>query len=82
MRVMRAKMQVQSVTRYANPAETIKMSAVCGKAPFGAAGESEDNTFARFTPSGTMELSITNPDLIGKITPGQKFSVDFHEATD
>ncbi len=78
--LMRAKVQVQSVTKYAHPQETVKMTAVCGKAPFGPAGESEDNTFARFTPSGTVELSITNPDLAGKIKPGQKFYVDFTEA--
>ena len=49
----------------------------CGDKPFGDKGESEDNTFARFTPSGSLSLTVNNPDLLGKIKPGQKFYVDF-----
>jgi hypothetical protein len=73
---MRAKMQVSSVeaTTYV---ETIKAAPVCGDKPFGEKGESEDNTFARFTPSGSLSLTVNNPDLLGKIKPGQKFYVDF-----
>jgi hypothetical protein len=41
--MMRAKMQIHSVTQYQGR-EQIKLSAVCGKAPFGVQGESEDNT--------------------------------------
>jgi hypothetical protein len=39
--------------------------------------ESEDNTFARYTPGGNLELSITNPALFDKLEKGQKFYVDF-----
>jgi len=74
--MMRAKMKVSSVeaTEYG---EVIKAAPVCGDTPFGTNGESEDNTFARFTPSGSLLLTINNPDLLGKIKPGQKFYVDF-----
>lgn len=68
----------KTVTEYdetieANPVTT----SVAGKADYGPNGESEDNTFARFTPSGSLSLTINNPDLLGKIKPGQKFYVDF-----
>lgn len=74
--MMRAKMLVSSVevTTYG---ETIKAAPVCGDKPFGENGESEDNTFARFTPSGSLSLTVNNPDLLGKIKPGQKLYVDF-----
>jgi FtsZ-binding cell division protein ZapB len=74
--MMRAKMLVSSVetTTYG---ETIKAAPVCGNNPFGPNGESEDNTFARFTPSGSLSLTVNNPDLLGKIKPGQKLYVDF-----
>jgi len=73
-------MQVQTVVPY-DPAqsrysETVKFSCVCGKQPFGPNGESEDNSFARWTPSGDMKLEITNPALFGQFVPGQKFYVD------
>ena len=76
---MRAKMQIESVTKFAG-CERIKMNAVCGSAPFGEKGESEDNTFALYTPSGTIELTINNPALAGKFQPDQKYYLDFTEA--
>ena len=80
MATMRAKMQVQKITKYDNHTqETIEMSPVSA-IPFGPNGESEDNTFARWTPSGSLSLSITNPALHGKFTVGQKFYLDFTEA--
>ena len=75
--MMRAKMKVQSVETFEGGMQKVKMSAVCGDKPFGPAGESEDNTFARYTPSGSIELSITNPDLAGQLVAGQKLYVDF-----
>jgi len=77
--MMRAKMKVSSVeaTEYG---EIIKAAPVCGDRAFGPNGESEDNTYARFTPGGSLSLTVNNPDLLGKIKPGQKFYVDFTSA--
>lgn len=74
--MMRAKIKVSSVkaTEYG---EVIEAAPVCGNQPFGPNGESEDNTFARFTPSGALSLTVNNPELNGKIKPGQMFYVDF-----
>lgn len=80
-KVMRAKMQIQSVSTPYEGAEQIKLNAVCGK-PFDANGDSEDNSYARWTPSGELSLTITNPNLLGKFKPGQKFYVDFTEAAE
>lgn len=82
--MMRAKLQIGTVKRVVGVNaevvnEEITAYPVCGNAPFGPNGESEDNTYARYTPSGSMTLCITNQDLFGKFKPGQKFYVDFTE---
>lgn len=76
---MRAKLQIESVTQYVGN-EQLVLRAVQGKKVFGTQGESEDNTFARWTPSAELKMTITNPDLLGKFKPGQRFYVDFVEA--
>lgn len=78
--MMRAKVSVQSVEKF-DGSERLNFMAVCSSSGFGPNGESEDNTYARWTPSGNITLMVTNPDLLGKFTPGQKFYVDFTPAT-
>jgi len=74
--MMRAKLVVRSVDGYGTY-QAVRFSAVTGDKPFGPEGESEDNTFARYTPSAELSMSITNPNLIGKIRIGDTFYVDF-----
>lgn len=73
--MMRAKMKVMAVTPAYEGAEILKMYPVCGK--FDQDGNSEDNTYAKYTPSGNLELTINNPALRGKIEAGQTYYVDF-----
>lgn len=77
---MRAKFKVDSVlvTEFA---ETLKMSPVCPKS-FGENGAHEDNDFHRYSPSGSLEIFITNENLFGKFKPGKKYYMDFTEAAD
>ena len=83
---MRAKMVVQSVT--VNPdwqdatktsSETITMAPVSKTGLYPADGTDEDNTYARWSPSGNLSLTIANPNLWGKFKHGQKFYLDFTE---
>lgn len=76
---MRAKVQVNQV-RVNQGHEELILNPVCGSGAYGPNGESEDNTFARYTPSGEIKLTVNNPSLLGKFKPGQKFYVDFTEA--
>jgi len=62
--------------------EEISLQCVCGNQPFGPNGESEDNTFARWSPSGSLKLFYTNPNLFGTVKEGQKFYVDLVPAKD
>ena len=80
MQSMRAKMYITSVERFAGTQEQLKLSCVSSK-PFGPNGESEDNTFARYSPFGELKLTVTNPELAGKFNPGDTFYVDFTPAT-
>ena len=80
MAAMRAKLHLESVTHHSHGHETLKFHAVCKSGSYPADGSDEDNTYAKFSPSASMEITVANPALIGKFTPGQKFYVDFTEA--
>ena len=81
---MRAKFYVTGVESYKDgnqnvTGETLKMSAVSDK-PYDQDGVSEDSDFARWSPSGSFEIYIANPNLFGKFALGQKYYLDFTEA--
>ena len=71
---MRAKMKVTAVE------PQLKMSAVCKNDGYPADGSDENNTFAKWTPSAELVMSVTNPALAGKFEVGQEFYVDFTKA--
>ncbi len=48
-------------------------------AVYGGSTNAEDNSFASATPSGHMQLTITNPDVRGFFKPGKKYYVDITE---
>lgn len=75
---MRAKMQVNKIERFPTQ-DRITCNAVCAKT-YPEDGSDEDNTYAKFSPSGELTLTIANPALLGKIEPGQKFYLDFTPA--
>jgi len=67
-------MQVQKVAVQRNTSdgqtvlEEINMAPVTGK-PFDADGNSDDNSFARWTPCGSLNLTISNPALEAFLQP-------------
>lgn len=77
--LMRAKMQVNKVERFAS-LDRITCNAVARSRAYPSDGYDEDNTYAKFSPQGELTLTIANPALLGKIEPGQKFYLDFTEA--
>lgn len=76
---MRAKFRVTHVEKVSDACESITMTAVTEK-PFDSEGNSEDNSFARWTPTGDLKISVTNPNLFGKIQAGEKYYLDFSKA--
>lgn len=82
MTTMRAKMRVASVTKYGEPPTSISLTfAAVGKSDgYPADGTDEDNSFARWTPSASLQMSIQNPALLDQFQEGQRFYVDFSPA--
>lgn len=78
-KAMRAKVVLNRVEQFTS-SEKLVFNPVCAKA-YGPDGVDEDNTFARFSPSGEFQLQVTNPDLLGQFKPGEKYYVDFTPVT-
>lgn len=75
MTTMRAKLRIAEVGRH-ETAEVLRFTAV-GASQYPADGSDEDNTFAKFTPSAEMTMTICNPALLGKFNMGDVYYVDF-----
>jgi hypothetical protein len=76
---MRAKLQVSDV-KVDQACDTVRFHAVSRNDGYPEDGSDENNTFARFSPSASLEIQIANPELFGKLRPGQTFYVDFTPA--
>lgn len=75
---MRAKMELASITQHAT-CEVLRFHAVSAKS-YPADGSDEDNSYAKFSPQASLEITIANPALIGKFAAGEKYYVDFSKA--
>lgn len=87
--LMRAKFRVNSVTPpevpvsegiTIAPPQTIKAFPVGRSDSSPEDGSDEDNSYAKFSPSGSLELTIVNPQLSNKIKEGDVFYVEFTKA--
>jgi hypothetical protein len=78
--MMRAKLQVTNVNKHTDGSEVLSFVGVSKCDGYPADGSDEDNTYAKFSPCVDLRITIQNPNLYGKFTPGQKFYVDFTPA--
>lgn len=79
---VRGKFRVNAIERHRGSApdesgewkpcemQTVKMGVVMGGSP-------EDNSYAQASPSGTIQLSITKPAVVGFFDLDQTYFVDF-----
>jgi len=79
---MRAKLQASSIFSNKDAegnvtSEQLHFHGVSKSGPYPPDGSDEDNTFAKFSPSVSLDITIANPALFGKFEVGQKFYVDF-----
>jgi hypothetical protein len=82
MTAMRAKVKITNISAYKNEAGEVQSEALTFNFPskdgaYPADGSDEDQSFAKFSPSGALSLTIANPALIGKFAVGDKFYLDF-----
>jgi hypothetical protein len=76
MIVTRAKFKLTSRKQFADfTAETLTFSVSYDKANC-----PEDLHFAKFTPTGSIEMYVDNPVVLEKLKLGQTYYVDFTEA--
>lgn len=78
MKKMRAKLVVNHIAPGAT-SERLSFNAVAASA-YPSDGSDEDNTYAKWSPSAEMGITITNPALIGQFAVGEKYYVDFTPA--
>lgn len=73
---MRAKFRINYIERKYEGYEILYMCPVAAS-KYPADGSDENNTYAKFSPSGQMTLTIANPDLIGKFNENEEYYLDF-----
>ena len=76
MPTMRAKMKIQSVTKNESGSETLRLHAVAAS-KYPEDGSDENNTYAKYSPSASLEICICNPNLYDKFVVGQEYYLDF-----
>jgi len=78
---MRAKMVLQSIKKYpeegVSTQENLSFMAIAKSEAYPEDGGDEDNTYAKFTPSASVNLTVCNPALLGQFAVGEKYYVDF-----
>jgi hypothetical protein len=73
---MRAKLRVTSVEPRGDQ-ERLTFCGVSRSSQYPEDGSDEDNTYAKFSPSVELGITIANPNLVGKFKVGDTFYVDF-----
>lgn len=71
---VRAKFRVSHVTDYGNDLKQVCLEAVYDD------GIPENQRFSKHTPSGKIEISMTNPAASDQFKPGKSFYLVFTEA--
>lgn len=74
---MRAKLKIASIKKTEGPQEILRFHGVSKADGYPADGSDENNTFAKWSPSVSLEMTVANPALHGKFKEGQELYVDF-----
>lgn len=69
MERLMAKMVCESITKHRGGMEEVKLVAVDG-------AKKENSNWSKWTPSGALSLSISNPDAHGVIKVGSEYMID------
>lgn len=77
---MRAKMKLNHIDKRYDGIETLYFNPVAAS-KYPADGSDENNSYAKWSPSGMLSLSVANPALHGKFDQGQEFYLDFIKCT-
>ncbi|WP_036575851.1 hypothetical protein [Nitrosospira briensis] len=87
MTKMRAKMVVANVEEFKSgpdgekTGERLSFRAVSRPNGYPVDGSDEDNTYAKWSPQADLSITVNNPALFGQFERGQKYYVDFSQAS-
>lgn len=73
---MRAKVRIASIEALGTQ-EKLDFVFPAKDGPYPADGSDEDQQFARYSPSGSLVITVANPALLNKFTVGDTFYLDF-----
>ena len=74
---MRAKMKINHIDRRHEGQEPLYFNPVSRSDRYPDDGSDENNTYAKFSPSGMLSLTVANPALLGKFNEGETYYLDF-----
>ena len=80
MTAMRAKMKINFIEKRFENQETLYFNPVAASG-YPSDGSDENNTYAKFSPSGMLSLTVCNPALLGKFAEGEEYYLDFTKAS-
>lgn len=82
MTAMRAKMRINHIDKRNSEhgQETLYFNPVSRSDSYPEDGSDENNTYAKYSPSGMLSLTIANPALLGKFAEGETYYLDFTKA--
>ncbi len=68
--MIRAKFVVETVAKHASGVEAVTLRPVYGDTP-------ENKSWSKWTPTGSLAMTISNPDAMGKLECGREYYIDF-----
>lgn len=71
---VRAKFKVDSITKHNGGNEEVRLSPVYGK------DGTANAAWSKYTPQGSVSLTITQDGAQGRFEPGKEYFIDFSEA--
>lgn len=71
-----AKFKLEKITNHANYPENtdLEFNAVYSSDP-----KTENYTWSKYTPSGTLKMSVTNPDAVEYFELGKSYTLTFNK---
>lgn len=77
---MRAKLRLHHIDKANAPnSETLYFHAVAASS-YPQDGSDENNSYAKYSPSASLQLQVANPALVGQFEAGKEYYLDFTPA--
>lgn len=75
--IMRAKLRVNQVTQFKNAEGEVNQELIDLMAVYSPDENDVNHEWSIWTPSASLKITITNPNVFGKLSSGHEFYIDF-----